>query len=110
MRKAVCAAVLVFAALASAPADAHRVRFGFHFGFPIFAPYWYSPPPPVYYYPPPVVQIPAPAPAYVERSQAPSAAPAESWWYYCADTQTYYPYVRECASEWQRVSPRPPGM
>jgi hypothetical protein len=113
--KAICASVFMLGALASAPADAHRgVRFGFHFGFPIFLPYYYyyySPPPPVYYHPPPVVHVPAPSPpAYVERSVAPAAPPPEAYWYYCADSEAYYPYVRQCATEWQRVSPRPPGM
>ena len=114
--KTACAFVLLLGALASGTADAHRVRFGFHFGFPIFAP-WYYAPPPVYYYPPPAyyhpspaVTVPAAPPVYVERSEAPAAAPAEYYWYYCADTQAYYPYVQQCQSEWQRVSPRPPGM
>ena len=108
LRKAICAAILVLGALASATADARHVRFGFHFGFPVFPPYWHYPPP-VYYYPPPVATIPAPPPVYVERSDAASASPpAESYWYYCPDSKAYYPYVRECGSEWQRVSPRPP--
>jgi hypothetical protein len=33
------------------------------------------------------------------------AVPA--YWYYCASSKTYYPYVQECASTWQRVSPTP---
>jgi hypothetical protein len=111
IKTAACAFILLLGALASATADAHRVRFGFHFGFPVFPPYWYYAPPPVYYYPPPVVAAPAAPPVYVERNHPPSAAPpAEHYWYYCADTQAYYPYVQECRSEWQRVSPRPPGM
>ena len=109
LRKAICAAIFLLGALASAPAAAHHVRFGFHFGFPVFPPYGYYPPPPVYYYPPPVAAIPAPSPVYIERGDAQSAPSAESYWYYCPDSKTYYPYVRECASEWQRVSPRPPG-
>lgn len=117
IRTAACACVLMLGALASGTADAHRVRFGFSFGVPIFAPYWYYPAPayyyhpPAYYYPPAVVAAPAAPPVYVERSQAAAAAPpAEHYWYYCTDSQTYYPYVQSCATEWQRVSPRPPGM
>ena len=29
------------------------------------------------------------------------------WWYYCPDSQTFYPHVQQCASEWQRVLPQP---
>ena len=116
--KAICAALFVLSAVVSAPADAHGVRFGFHLGFPIFAP-WYYVPPPVYPYPPPVVHIPPPVvqhipapspPAYVERSEAQAGPPPEYYWYYCRDSDAYYPYVRQCPTEWQRVSPRPPGL
>jgi len=34
--------------------------------------------------------------------------PAPSYWYYCPDSATYYPYVEQCASAWQRVTPTPP--
>lgn len=54
---------------------------------------------PRYYYPAPVYY--APPPVYIEQPQA------QGVWYYCADTQTYYPYVQSCASGWQRVLPRP---
>lgn len=104
--KAVVASALLAGALASGSAEAHRVRFGFHFGVPLFAPWYYAPP--AYYYPPPVVVAPS-APVYVEQSGAQTIPSAEHWWYYCRESQTYYPYVKECASEWQRVSPRPPG-
>jgi len=112
--KAVCASFLLIGAFASGSATAHGVRFGFHFGIPLFAPWYYPPPayyypPPAYYYPPPVVTAPAAPPVYVERGEAPSAPPPEHWWYYCADTQAYYPYVKECPTQWQRVSPTPPG-
>ncbi len=31
-------------------------------------------------------------------------------WYYCAESKTYYPYVKECPGGWQRVTPQPaPG-
>src|SRR5262249_51568529 len=32
-------------------------------------------------------------------------------WYYCDETRSYYPYVRECASGWRQVAPpaTPPG-
>ena len=112
--KAISALTLVAGVLMSGAAEAHRggVRFGFHFGVPLFypAPYWYYAPPPAYYYPAPVVTAPAAPPVYIEQNQSAAAPPAEPFWYYCADSQTYYPYVQTCRSEWQRVSPRPPGM
>src|SRR4051812_44168136 len=89
-----------------------RVVFGFNFGFPGYyypAPYYY--PPPVYYATPVVVQ--SSPPVYVERSEPAAAAPAPSqaqnYWYYCAGSKTYYPYVKECPGGWQRVSPTPQG-
>lgn len=45
---------------------------------------------------------PQPAPA-----QPQAGAPAPTW-YFCADTQKYYPYVQTCASPWQRVAPQSP--
>ena len=77
-----------------------RVQLGFHFGFPLYAPYWHYPPP-IYYYPyPAVVAPPTSPPVYVERN--------EDWWYYCEETRAYYPYVKECPTGWKRVPPAPP--
>jgi hypothetical protein len=111
--------VLGFTAAAEADANGRHFRGHGHsrssvsvwFGVP--GPFWYPPPyyyAPRYYYPPAVV-VPAPVapPVYVERSPAgDAAAPAESsgaYWYYCRDSQTYYPYVQQCASPWERVVP-----
>jgi hypothetical protein len=117
--------------LAAAPsADANgrhhhsRAHVGIWFGapvFPYYSPYYY----PRYYYPPayypPAYYPPAVAapPVYIEQSTAPAApAPAApsaqnstAYWYYCPDSQTYYPYVQQCASPWQQVVPQstPPG-
>jgi hypothetical protein len=33
------------------------------------------------------------------------AAPAPHYWYYCAGSRTYYPYVRECPEGWMTVVP-----
>ena len=101
--KLLAAFLLLLGLLASGSAAAHGVRFGFHFGFPLFPPVWYYPAP-AYYHPAPVA--PLPAPVYIERSDAPAA---EHYWYYCPESKSYYPYVRECPSTWQRVSPRPPA-
>jgi hypothetical protein len=123
------AAVLLVAAtaglVASAPADAHghrsHVGVWFNFGPPIYYPA------PVYYYPYPryYQSYPefVPPPQYIEQNPppqpAPSAAPGGpsqgptagapgqggAYWYYCRDSQTYYPYVQTCASQWQQVVP-----
>jgi hypothetical protein len=111
--------VVVLGIGASAETWAHRggARFGFFIGGPAYYPGYYPPSyyPPYYYPPydpyyyPRTVVVPAP-PVYVEQNPPPSAAPApSSYWYYCADSGAYYPNVSECASPWQRVSPRPPS-
>ena len=109
------AALVALSAVASYPAFARHpsVTFGFQFGVPLYDP-WYYPPyyypyyPPVYYPPayyPPVIQAPAPS-AYIEQQRTDDA---HSWWYYCAQSKAYYPYVKTCPGPWERVSPRPPG-
>ena len=125
MRFVKAAALLMVAlsgAMTAAPAFAHgdHVSLGLAIGWPgyggpgywgpgywngYWGPGWYYPP---YYYPyyyPPVV--PSSPPVYIERGDA--SERADSYWYYCPDSKTYYPYVKECASPWQRVPPRPPN-
>ena len=87
-----------------------HVSVGFSYGYPYWGPGWWGPwgpwywPGP-YYYPPTTVVVPAQPVQYIEKGSAPAA---ESWWYYCDDAKGYYPYVKECPSGWQRVSPTPP--
>jgi hypothetical protein len=103
-------ALILSGAIASAAALAHGPRHGGHvrFGVVIGAPaYWYYPPP--YYYYPPVAVVPSPPPVYVERTDLQSPERASSYWYYCPDTNSYYPYVKECPSPWQRIEPRAPN-
>ena len=100
----------LLAAAASAPAFAWghaRVSVGVVVGAPFYP--WYYPP--YYYYPPypPVVAVPAGPTTYVEKAAAQPAPPRTSYWYYCAESKTYYPYVKECPGGWQRVAPRPQG-
>jgi len=72
-----------------------------------YDPLWYDPYPYGYY--PPVVVVPSAPPTYIEQGQAQSAPTQPSdWWYYCSESKTYYPYVRECPGGWQRVTPQPP--
>ena len=88
-----------------------RVSIGFGFGVPFAAyPYYY---PPYYYpsyYPQPVV-VQQQSPVYVEQNPqpAPSAQPSvpAGYWYFCAESRAYYPYVKECPTGWQRVAPQP---
>ena len=109
VRALVAALLLLLGAAASAPVLAHgSVHFGVGIGVPLYSP-WYYPPPYYYPYPSPVVVQNQP-PVYVERAPAQAvAAPADSYWYYCTDSKTYYPYVKSCSSAWQRVRPQPPG-
>ncbi len=108
--------------LASLPllADAHgqfrhrshsRVYFGvgigtgFYPGYGFGSPWYYGAPyygAPVYTSPPVVIQ--QPPPVYIEKPQPPVAG----YWYYCAASKAYYPYVNDCPEPWQRVSPLPP--
>ncbi|PKO88354.1 MAG: hypothetical protein CVU16_14145 [Betaproteobacteria bacterium HGW-Betaproteobacteria-10] len=85
-------------------------RVGIYVG-PYWGPLFYPPP---YYYPPRVVVVPAPAPpVYIEQQQeapveaAPAPATAAQYWYYCASSKGYYPYVKECPEGWQKVLPQP---
>lgn len=124
--KVILMSVLVlFGAVASGATMAQHhghggnVRFGFYLGVPLYGPGYY--PAPYYAYPPYPYPVPTygypPAPAssppvYVEQSAPPAAsAPAQPQgeWYYCADSKTYYPYVRECPGGWQRVPAQPPS-
>jgi hypothetical protein len=111
--------MFVLGAIASASALAQHhggghVRFGF--GVFVGPGYWYPPaygyPPyyyPPYYYPPVVTGLASP-PTYVEQGSAqPAPAQPQGYWYYCVESNAYYPYVRECPGGWQRVAPQPPG-
>lgn len=91
----------------------NSVYFGLNVGAPWGYPY-YSYPAPVYV---PRVYVPSVAPVivsppavYVEQQTAapPVTTPLESgYWYYCNDSQAYYPYVNECPGGWQKVAPTP---
>ena len=65
---------------------------------------WYFYPAPIYPYPspwePPSVALAAPATA------VPAMAPAQ-YWYYCAASRNYYPYVASCPGGWQQVPATP---
>lgn len=116
LKSILAAAAVTLACAAPAYADRGHAHVGVSIGVPLFSPYWgaYAYPPYPYYYPPVVVTPPTPQ-VYVEQQPAPAAAtPAqteapENYWYYCAQSKTYFPYVKECAGPWQRVTPQPPA-
>lgn len=85
----------------------HHVRIGVFLGAPVFI-RWYGAPAPYYYYPPVVAVQPSP-PVYIEQSPGP-AAPAQqpAYWYFCPESNAYYPYVTDCPSGWEQVVPQPP--
>ncbi|WP_239188501.1 hypothetical protein [Candidatus Nitrotoga sp. HW29] len=92
---------------------------GFNYGYYPYSYYgtpYYSPAP-VYY--PPAQPVPV---VYTERDDASQFKVQEvprnssqdtqesaqgSWWYYCVDSKSYYPYVNQCSGGWLRVAPQP---
>ena len=51
-------------------------------------------------------------PAATSQPAPPVAPPPAqtSYWYYCAASRAYYPYVNECPGGWMKVLPQPPGQ
>lgn len=91
----------------------HGSHFSSRVGIFVGAPFGYYAPP-YYYYPPyypPIVAAPYSPPLYIEQgsSEPAPAQPGGGYWHYCASSQAYYPYVKECAEGWQLVSPQPPS-
>ena len=95
-----------------------NVRIGVSIGMPVYALRYFPAP----FYTVPVYAVPAPVyiyptairhsspPVYVERDSTqidPPPSKAQNDWYYCASSQTYYPYVKECSGGWQRVPAQP---
>jgi hypothetical protein len=78
---------------------------------------WYFYDEPIYPYPtfvPDVVYIPEDdyddGSDYADEPEAPPppyGQPASYYYYFCQDTQTYYPYVTSCTSPWQPVPAAP---
>jgi hypothetical protein len=87
--------------------------FGFGWGAgpwwgPGWGPGWAGVPPAVVVQPSPQVfieQSPAPAVAAPVPPQSASPPPGPHYWYYCAGSRTYFPYVRECPDGWMTVVP-----
>ncbi len=94
----------------------YGVGLGIALSVPLYALGYYSNPYysyPAYAYPEPAYSYPAPAVAasgaYTAQGypQAQAAAPQQDW-YFCPNSNAYYPYVRECPGGWQRVPSTPP--
>lgn len=73
-----------------------------------WGPYPYYP----YYVPPPVIVRPEPEvyvqPAPVTPQSTSPQQDDNNYWYYCPDSNSYYPYVQRCPSGWLKVVPSPP--
>ncbi len=100
----------------------HHSRVGVYIGASLVVSPFYYYPRPYYYYDPyypyyrqiivqeqPVVYMEQ-APSVAPVAPPPAAAPQaqQQYWYFCQDTQTYYPHVQTCATPWQRVIPHAP--
>ncbi len=98
------------------------------FHHPFYSPYYYPPvvvvpqvvpqAPPVYIEQPQVIQPPMQQSSPpIQPEQQMNQRPAEqvpqsssnAMWYFCPDSRIYYPYVKECPSGWQPVTPQPQG-
>jgi len=89
-------------------------------GGPYWGASWYSPYYYPYYYPwypnyypyypyATEVTVPSRPQEYIERSRERSSPRASGVWYFCPESNTYYPYVRECPDGWQKVPAQPPS-
>ncbi|MDA1116469.1 MAG: hypothetical protein O2979_00360 [Proteobacteria bacterium] len=111
MRGALFLVLLACLGLLAGPAAADRghprVRIGVMFGAPFFwhAPWYYGPP--YYYYRDPAVAYRPEPQVYIEKDQVGQELDATQYWYFCPDSNTYYPYVKQCANPWHRVVPHP---
>lgn len=87
--------------------------YGVVIGGPYWGASWYSP----YYYPyyspyypyAPAVTVPSRQQEYIEQPRDKSSPRPSGVWYFCPESNTYYPYVRECQGGWQTVPAQPPS-
>lgn len=105
----VAVALIALTAVSSASAQRYhgggpRFRAGIYIGGPVWGgPFYdpfYSPFYQPYYAPPVYVQ---PAPVVVQRAPETYVERATDYWYYCAQSAAYYPYVKECPAGWMQV-------
>ncbi len=120
----ICLAIALPIVAASEVAFAHgrfnRFNFGINLGYPgyygygFYDPFLYSP---FYSYPPviapmaPPVIIPSTPPVYIQQQEDPPAIQSQTnYWYYCQESNSYYPYVKQCPGGWLTVNPQPPAQ
>lgn len=86
-----------------------RGHFGFYFGAPVYPYYPYAYPyQSPYYYPPTIITVPVTPPTYIQQSPQTDQQYPSGYWYYCNKPKGYYPYIKQCAENWQEVEPVPP--
>ena len=63
-----------------------------------------------YFYPRVVYSSPDPyiPPVVVTQPTQPVAPPPAQYWYFCASSNSYYPYVASCPDGWKTVPATPP--
>ena len=106
IKSTLIAALVAAGALASGSALAWH-RGGARVGVFVGGPVWWGWPGPYYAYPPTVVVREAPPTQYIEQSTPDASQPQQSgYWYYCAESKTYYPYVKDCPGGWKQVVPQ----
>ena len=88
----------------------HGPRVGVFVGAPLYWPsYYYGYPYYSYPYPYAYEAPPSYPPVYVEQEPSAQQTQPPAVWYYCASSNGYYPYVRQCAENWQQVPAQPPS-
>lgn len=109
IKSALLLTVLLGLVVEPAWADRGRVRgraqLGVVIGAPLLWPYYPGPYYPGPYYYPPVISLPSSPPVYIEQEPL----FAQQYWYFCRNPQGYYPYVKQCPSDWLQVVPQPAG-
>lgn len=88
-----------------------RVWWGGRFGWgwgprPWWGPGWYAYPAFPYAYTPPAVVVQPGPQTFIQQPPPPAGQPeAPTYWYYCAESRSYYPHVGECPGGWMTVVP-----
>ena len=72
---------------------------------PSYASPYYSQPPVIIHQQAPNVYV-QPAPQYAPAPPAPES----NYWYFCRESNGYYPYVKQCPQGWMKVVPTPPSV
>ena len=104
----VAVAVVLVAGVLPVYANGHGHGGGFR-GSIWIGPWWGGPYyNPYYYYAQPPVVIERQPSVYEYEQQAPQTQEQPYYWYFCADSKAYYPYVKQRPGGWMKVIPAPP--